>query len=167
MKLHWAICFAGMIPYVCKLAYLHVAWKSSPLDTPDIVFLPLALVSIALGVYRDRRYGRGTDPGWDWRALWVMIPSAAVFGIAAGYSVNAIQVLSAVVFGWSAWWLSRTWISARRASRGFAIVALTTTSVTYWLMNLTGLEVWMVQTRAGQRSRAPSGGKAEQEVRDE
>lgn len=145
MNVRWLICLFGMLPYLWKLTYLHVVWRSSPLDTTDIVFLPLALVSIGLGVWRDRRFGRGVDSGVDFMALFVLIPSAAAFAVSVIYRVNAFQVLSAVVFGWACWWFARTWISARRASRGFAIMALTTTSVTYWVSNLTGMDEWVVR----------------------
>lgn len=134
-KFIWAL---GFIPYLVKLPYLVHAWRVSRLDTPDMVFLPLSLILL---VWAYVRSCTNRPQALSWASLMVMVPALAAFGLGVHGSVNAVQVAAAAMFAWGAWWMAWGWRSAMVASPAFVSLAFTTTSVTYWICNLCGIEV--------------------------
>ena len=143
-----AVAALGFAFYVAKLPYVLRAWQISRLDAFDCVFLPLALLVIGWTVWRNRADVSSSCRG-RLGALIVLVPTLAGFALGLQMRVNALQIAAAVGIGWSCWWLAYGGRSARAVLPGFAILALTTTSVTYWACNLTGLDEDMVRVAKG------------------
>ena len=135
-----ALIAIGFLPYVVKLPYLTNAWRYSRLDTPDLVFLPAAMVLVVVGARRGRFSERLVMS-----ALPVLALAVVGFVAACGLRINALQVASAVAVAWGTWWLAAGRLSAFAVLPGFVVLLLTTSSVTYWVCNFSGLDVGMVR----------------------
>lgn len=136
------IAASGFIPYAAKLLYLRTAWTSSRLDTPDAVFLPLGVALIGWCSWRSRELPVGRcllAP-----LLLLLVPFAALFAVGSVWRVNALQVAASVPFAWGAWWLAFGFRRAAAVAAGFAVLLLTTPSVTYWGCHFTGLDAGLL-----------------------
>ncbi len=119
------------IPFLLSLPYMCNAWRYSPLDRWDWIFLLLFLVNggFQLGkVYSFRKNKL------DLFALTPLGLFAAMMLLCKfRYDINALVIMGAVGFWWSSFWFLFGWRSAYCLIGSFLILALGCTSTTYWI----------------------------------
>lgn len=106
------------------------AWSHSPLDRFDFIFLFLFLVFLSLALFKIISR---IQPRHDWASLSIMLPCLLLYGISFVYRINALGIISAIVFAWAAFGFSLGWPSALLVAPAFGTLLMATTSSRYWL----------------------------------
>ncbi|MDD3953471.1 MAG: exosortase-associated EpsI family protein [Lentisphaeria bacterium] len=124
------LCIAGFFPLLTKMPYMIRAWGNSPLDRPDLIFLALFLIMLAVSLPKilSRR-----QTGRDWLALTVMLPALLLFSLSFVFRINALGIVAAIAFAWATFGFSLGWNSALTAAPAFGTLLMTCTSSRYWL----------------------------------
>lgn len=125
----WILFALGALPFLLHAPYILRAWKTSPLDERDWVFVPLFLLAAFIVLYFHRAL--------EWkRDLVAAIPLALFAGaliVFRFFSVNAPSIASSIGFWWCLLWLLQGWRHAWLLLPPFLILALLTTSSSYWI----------------------------------
>ncbi len=130
-KLRLAGCIAAL-PLLSQLPYICRAWRTSPLDAHDWLFVPCFIVVLAAALYWHKRVATTLDKH-DYLALLPLVISVAGMIGARRYDIHAIFIASSIVFWWAICWLAYGWRMAYALIPPFGILSMLTTSSTYWL----------------------------------
>lgn len=95
-KRFWLLPIA-LLPLGVKANYLWNAWRFSPLDRWDWIFL---LIAAALAVVNRKRI-RGWISGPDWRGLWFAAASLGIWAGGLWRHVNTVQTVGGILFFFS------------------------------------------------------------------
>jgi len=136
--LTWLFLAGSFLPFAWKLPYMAGAWRNSPLDRHDWLFLLLAVVAL-LTTFRVLLARRSNAQGMY---LLVLLPSLLLMALAAVIKIHAMAIMSAVAFSWSMLWLTLGWRAAYTAFPIYAILGLSCTSTSYWLSYFSGPLQW-------------------------
>ncbi len=131
------------IPFFLNTPYILQAWTSSPLDTFDIIFVPLAVFVLAATIVRMLQ--RGATRYFNKRALFFLIPVVGLLGTALYMHINAALILLSIAFWWLSIWYLLGWEIAWHLVAGFGILSLITVSSTFWICYFTGCDVTTVR----------------------
>lgn len=133
------LCLAGGIPLCCLVPYILRAWLQSPLDAFDVVFVPLAGLTLAWAV--SKLHAAEVRYHLNKRALFLLVPTVLALTGAFLMHVHAAAIALSIVLWWTVCWTFRGWEYAWRLLPVFAILGLITTSGTYWTCYFTGCDV--------------------------
>lgn len=136
--LTWLLLIGSFLPYAWKLPYMTNAWRSSPMDRFDWLFLLLAAVALlaTLRVLLARR--SRTQCVY----LVALLPSLLLMALGVALEIHAAAIMGAVAFSWSMLWFALGWRSAYTAVPIYAIMGLSCTSTSYWLGYFSGSLQW-------------------------
>lgn len=129
---------SSFLPYAWKLPYMTGAWRYSPMDRHDWLFLLIAAVAL-LASFRVLLARRSATHGLY---LLVLLPSLALMALGGALDIHAAVIMGAVAFAWSMLWFILGWRSAYTAFPIYAILGLSCTSTTYWLGYFSGALQW-------------------------
>ena len=133
---------AALLPWLWQLPYMISAWRSSPLDRRDWIFAALfpGLLIWVLAQLPPR-----TDSSQrSWHIL--LLPAAGALLTVPGFyfSVHMLAIAGSVFFAWGVFHAVLETDGKSALIFPFAVLALGTTSSTYWLSVLTGMPVFPV-----------------------
>ena len=117
------------VPYACKLPYIISAWKSSPLDSHDWLFLLFGFVTLGicmLGIH-------GNETHRDWAGVPLLCACIIMYLIGFKKDIHAISIMSAVLFAASATCLLWGWECFFILLPAFLVFCLSVTSTSYWI----------------------------------
>ena len=129
---------SSFLPYAAKLPYMLGAWRYSPMDRHDWLFLLVAVVAL-LASFRVLLARRSATQGMY---LLALLPSLTVIALGEALDIHAAVIMGAVAFAWSILWFTLGWRSAYTAFPIYAILGLSCTSTTYWLGYFSGTLHW-------------------------
>jgi hypothetical protein len=136
--LSYLLLFSSFLPYVWKIPYMANAWRHSPMDRYDWVFLliaGLALLACFRLLLTRHSHNRGVY-------MLALLPSLLFIVTGEALEIHALSILGAVAFAWSMLWFTRGWRAAYTAFPVYAILALSSTSTSYWLGYFSGNLQW-------------------------
>ncbi|MBR6058178.1 MAG: exosortase-associated EpsI family protein [Victivallales bacterium] len=128
----WLAMLAACIPYALKITYVISAWRSSPLDAHDWLFLPVGFALIAVSCIGLKTKD---ESNFDWMAPLLLLPVFLLYIYGFIKHIHAVSIISAILFaalfilflwGWSRFVLCLP---------AFVVFCLSATSTTYWLSN--------------------------------
>ncbi len=125
------VLLAGFLPYAAKLPYMFHAWRSSPQDRLDWIFVTLFALLFPAVWLRTRK--RQPAFGIDYYALFLLIPALLGYGLFFYMRINAGQIASGIVIAFAVFQLLYGSQNAHRLLPAFGILALGVTSSTYWI----------------------------------
>ncbi len=120
------------LPYACKLPYITTAWRQSPLDSNDWIFLLMGFVTLGITLFGIRR----EEVHQDWTGLLLMVVFAIIYLIGLKKDIHAISIMSGVLLGASATCLFWGWECFIILLPAFAVFCLSVTSTSYWITYL-------------------------------
>ena len=120
---------AACVPYACKLPYITTAWKSSPLDSRDWIFLLLGFVTLAIALCGVR----GKETRRDWGGLPLLCACILMYIIGVKRDVHAISIMAGVLLAASATCLLWGWDCFVILLPAFVVFCLSVTSTSYWI----------------------------------
>lgn len=132
------LCLGGGIPLLCLVPYILSAWRQSPLDSTDVIFVPLAGITLAWAV--TKLHKANVHYHLNKRALFLLVPGALLLAAAAAMHIHAAAIALSIAFWWLVCWTFRGWEYAWRLMPIFAIFGLITTSSTFWIGYFTGCD---------------------------
>ena len=129
----WLAMFAACIPYALKLPYVVSAWRASPLDSHDWLFLPVGFALIALSCIGLEKKDESRI---DWTALPLMLLIILLYIYGYIKHIHAVSIISSIFFAAFAVLLLWGWARFMICLPAFTVFCLSATSTTYWLTNL-------------------------------
>ncbi len=121
----------GFLPYLVKLPYMFHAWRSSPQDNLDWIFILLFAFLFPAVSLRNNKCKPIARP--DYYALFLLVPALLGYGLFLHARINAAQIASGIAIAFAVLWLLGGGRNAYRLLPAFGILALGTTSSTYWI----------------------------------
>ncbi|WPJ96834.1 hypothetical protein SH580_03830 [Coraliomargarita algicola] len=129
--LRFILLFIGFVPYGAKLPYMFLAWRDSPQDRFDWIFVALFTVLFPLVWLLTRK--RQEVATVDYTVLIVLIPSLIGYAITMYAAINALQIICGISIAFSVFWLIYGGQNAYRVLPSFGLLFLGVTSTTYWI----------------------------------
>ncbi|MBT63191.1 MAG: hypothetical protein CML13_08265 [Puniceicoccaceae bacterium] len=129
--LRFTLLFIGFIPFGAKLPYMYRAWRDSPQDRFDWIFVTLFAILFPLVWIKTRK--REEVATVDYTVLIVLIPSLLVYAAAMHMAINALQIICGICTAFSVFWLIYGGQNAYRVLPTFGLLFLGVTSTTYWV----------------------------------
>ena len=123
---------AACIPYACKLPYITTAWKESPLDSNDWIFLLMGFVTLGIALFGIRR----KEVHQDWTGLLLMGVFAMMYLLGMLKDIHAISIMAGVLIAASATCLFWGWECFVILLPAFVVFCLSVTSTSYWITYL-------------------------------
>ena len=120
------------LPYACKLPYITTAWKQSPLDSHDWIFLLMGFVTLGITLFGIRR----KEVHHDWTGLLLMAVFAIVYVLGMIRDIHAISIMAGVLIAASATCLFWGWECFIILLPAFVVFCLSVTSTSYWITYL-------------------------------
>ncbi|MBR5077602.1 MAG: hypothetical protein IKX30_02575 [Victivallales bacterium] len=120
------------LPYACKLPYITTAWKQSPLDSHDWIFLLMGFVTLGITLFGIRR----KEVHHDWTGLLLMAVFAIMYVIGLIKDIHAISIMAGVLIAASATCLFWGWECFIILLPAFVVFCLSVTSTSYWITYL-------------------------------
>ena len=117
------------LPYAYKLPYITTAWKNSPLDSHDWIFLLLGFFTLCialLGIHRKEVH-------CDWAGLPLLCACILMYIIGIKKDIHAISIMAGVLFAASATCLFWGWECFVILLPAFFVFCLSVTSTSYWI----------------------------------
>lgn len=115
----------SFLSFAPSAPYLFNAWKGSRLDAFDWIFYLLFIPAMIWAVQKNK------SEKWNWRALFIAVPSLFLALTRSYHHVNALSVIGSVFFVWSVTYLACNWSFACRTLPCFILLALGTPSSSY------------------------------------
>ena len=140
-RLKMALLTLATLPFVVKFAYLEKTWISSPIDRMRMgVWGTAALLVVVVTMILKLSCRYPTEkPLTRSRALRVMLLPIALYAIAMGMDINALQLVSSIGILWAAAWA----LYGRQV--GFLLVP----AVAFAIMAVPGSSYWLERGLAG------------------
>lgn len=132
----WLLPGLAFLPWLVQLPYMVSAWKSSPLDRRDWIFVVLFPVFFSWVLLRRQEK---TDASGGWTVWMPFAAGVAVTALGMVLSMHMVAILGSILLAWG------MCIAVLGKDKGgalalpFALLALGTTSSTYCLSVVTGL----------------------------
>jgi len=120
---------AACLPYACKLPYITAAWRNSPLDAHDWIFLLLGFFTLGVAFFGVR----GKEIHRDWLGLPLLGVCIVMYLIGFKKDIHAISILAGVLLAASATCLLWGWECFVILLPAFFIFCLSVTSTSYWI----------------------------------
>ena len=120
---------AACVPYACKLPYITNAWKTSPLDSHDWIFLLLGFVTLGIALFGVR----GKETRRDLSGLPLLCACILLYIIGVKRDIHAISIMASVLFVASATCLLWGWECFIILLPAFLVFCLSVTSTSYWI----------------------------------
>lgn len=122
---------AGFLPYSLKLPYMFRAWRDSPQDENDWIFVLLFAVLFPLVWMLTRKRKEVSQA--DYTVLIFMVPALIGYAGAWVIGINALQILFGIAIAYAVFWFIYGGQNAYRVLPCYALLALGVTSTTYWI----------------------------------
>lgn len=120
---------AACIPYACKLPYITAAWKKSPLDSYDWIFLLFGFVTLGIALFGIR----GKETRRDWAGLPLIAACILLYLVGVKKDIHAISIMAGVLLAASATCLLWGWDCFIILLPAFLVFTLSVTSTSYWI----------------------------------
>lgn len=126
-------CFIlASMPFLSKFPYMVNAWRTSPMDRFDWIFVLWFAGLAGCALVSELRAGRNSSP--DWLALPAVILTAGGFLCATTFwDIHALAIGSGILLSWATLWLLWGWPTAWRLLFAYGVLLLCTTSSRYWI----------------------------------
>ena len=127
------------LPYACKLPYIVTAWKQSPLDSNDWIFLLMGFVTLGIALLGIRR----KEIHQDLTGLPFMVVFLLMYAVGIQKDIHAISIMAGILFAASAICLLWGWECFVIILPAVLVFCLSVTSTSYWitfLMSPTGIK---------------------------
>ena len=127
--------FLGCIPLVLCVPYILNAWRTSPMDHRDYVFVIAFAVSALVALV----FTEHSTPVSPKQILLVVICFLCGYVVCRAISLNSGAIICAIMFWWSLIWLFRGSRLAFNLLPSFLILLLSVVSSVYWMSVLLGI----------------------------
>lgn len=117
------------VPYAYKLPYIINAWKNSPLDSHDWIFLLFGFVTLGIALFGIR----GKEVHRDWAGLPLLCACILMYFIGVKKDIHAISIMAGVLFATSSVCLLWGWECFIILLPAFLVFCLSVTSTSYWI----------------------------------
>ncbi len=120
------------LPYACKLPYITTAWRQSPLDSNDWIFLLMGFVTLGIASIGIRR----KEVHQDWTGLLLIVVFAILYFLGIKKDIHAVSIMAGVLIAASATCLLWGWECFVILLPAFVVFVLSVTSTSYWITYL-------------------------------
>ena len=123
---------AACLPYAYKFPYITAAWKQSPLDSHDWIFLLMGFVTVGIALFGIRR----KEIHQDGTGLLLMAAFACLYFLGVLKDIHAVSIMAGVLFAAAATCLLWGWECFIILLPAFLVFCLSVTSTSYWITYL-------------------------------